>query len=343
MKIDNKRIGDKQACFIIAEAGVNHNGDIKLAKKMVDTAKAAGCDAVKFQTFKAKDLVTDDAKLADYQLKNTKKKIQLDMLKSLELNEEDFYKLRKYCNKKNIIFLSTPHSDDVLDFLNPLIKAYKIASGDLTNLPFLKKIAQKNKPIILSTGMSTLKEVKTAVRTIKKYNNRLVLLHCTTSYPCPLRDVNLKVMLTLKKEFDLPIGYSDHTNDIFVSPIAVALGACVIEKHFTLDKQLEGPDHKASLNPEELSLMVENIRKVEQLMGSEKKRPTGTEKEIMKVARKSIVAGLEIDKGKKISSGMLTVKRPGIGISPNLLNKIIGKKANRNIKKDSLIKFKDLS
>jgi len=344
IKIGKRLIGEGQTCFIIAEAGVNHNGSLELAKKLINMAKNAGADAVKFQTFKAENIVTGKTEMANYWKKSTgKKETQLKMLKKYELSFDDFKILKRYCDRKKIIFLSTPHSEDAIDFLKPLVPAYKIASGDLTNLPFLEKVAKKKKPIILSTGMGNLKEVKEAVETIKKSgNNKIILLHCTTSYPCPLEDVNLRVMLTLKKEFNLPVGYSDHTLGILVPIMAVAMGAKVIEKHFTLNKNLPGPDHKASLEPKEFKEMVKVIRDVEKALGSEIKKPTKSEEKIKKIVRKSIVAKTDIPKGEKIRKEMLITKRPGTGIEPKYINKVIGRITKREIKKDSLIKFQDL-
>lgn len=339
IKIGQKLIGEGEPCFIITEAGVNHNGDIKLAKELIDVARAAGADAIKFQTFKAENLVTKNTRMADYQEKNIgKKESQLKMLEKLELNEKDFIKLKKYCDKKRIIFLSTPHSEDAIDFLEPLVPAYKIGSGDLTNLPFLEKIAKKKKPIILSTGMSNLREVKEAINTIRKTgNNKIILLHCTTNYPCPLEEVNLRAMLTLKKEFNLPVGYSDHTLGILVPVVAVALGAKIIEKHFTLNKNLPGPDHKASLEPKELKEMIGVIRNVEKALGNGIKKPTKSEEKIKKNIRKSIVAKIDILKGTEIKKNMLVIKRPGTGIEPKFLNGILGREARQNIKRDELI------
>ena len=344
VKIRNRVIGEGHPLFIIAEAGVNHNGDVGLAKKLIDGAKEAGADAVKFQTFKAENVVTENAGMAKYQKRNTgKSQTQLGMIKKLELKYKDFIKLKKYCDKKKIIFLSTPHTEDAVDFLEPLVPAYKIGSGDLTNLPFLKKIAKKKKPIILSTGMATLAEVREAVKTIKKAgNNKIILLHCTTNYPCPLEEVNLRAMQTLKQEFNLPVGYSDHTLGITISIMAVAMGANAIEKHFTLNRNLPGPDHKASLEPDELRNMVIAIRNVEKALGNGIKKLTKSEEEIKKVARKSIVAKVDIPAGTKITKEMLIIKRPGTGIEPRYLNKLIGKIAKKEIKKDTLIKFKDL-
>ncbi|MBL7156484.1 MAG: N-acetylneuraminate synthase [Candidatus Pacebacteria bacterium] len=346
IKIGKKLISEKSPCFIIAEAGVNHNGSLELAKKLVDAAKEARADAVKFQTFTAENVVTETARMAEYQKKNIgKKKTQLEMIREFELKFEDFAKLKKYCDNKKIIFLSTPHSKDAIDFLNPLVSAFKIGSGDLTNLPFLQKVAKKKKPIILATGMSDLAEVKDAVKTIKKAgNNKIILLHCTTNYPCPIEEVNLKAMLTLKEQFGpLLVGYSDHTDGINVALTAVALGAWIIEKHFTLDKNLPGPDHKASLNPKELKEMVRAIRDIEKALGHGAKKPFKSEKRIRKLVRKSIIAKTDILKGTKILKNTLIIKRPGTGIAPKHLDKIIGKKAKKNIKKDALIKFKDLS
>src|SRR3989344_2351397 len=345
VKIGNKFIGENQPVFIIAEAGVNHNGSLAMAKKLVDAAKAAGADAIKFQTFKSEDLVTQGAGMAKYQEKNTgKKESQLSMLKKLELKNQDFIALKKYCDKKNIMFLSTAHKKDAVDFLNPLMPAFKIASGDLTNVPFLQAVAKNKKPMIVSTGMADMKEIQEAVATIiKAGNQKIIVLHCTTNYPCPLKEVNLKAMITMKKKFGLPVGYSDHTEGIWVSVMAAAMGATALEKHFTLDKSLPGPDHKASLEPKGLQEMVDKVREVEKILGSGIKKPTASEKNIALVARKSIVAKKDILKGQKVTGNMLTVKRPGSGIEPKYLNKIIGKYAKEDIKKESLVKWNQVS
>ncbi|MCK4781632.1 N-acetylneuraminate synthase family protein [Candidatus Parcubacteria bacterium] len=363
IKIENKLIGEKKPCFIIAEAGVNHNGDLGLAKKLVDAAKNAGVDVVKFQTFKSEKIVTPDAKQAKYQSENIgKKESQYAMLKRLELPYSKFRELKAYCDRKGIIFLSTPHScQEDVDLVAELCPAIKVGSGDLTNLPILKYIAGKKLPIILSTGMATLEEVREAVETILSINEKLILLHCTTNYPTPLNEVNLKAMLTMAKEFDLPVGYSDHTEGINVSLAAVALGACVIEKHFTLDRNLPGPDHKASLEPLELKKMVDGIRNIEkrlnqkenldniitelnipEALGSGIKKPNPSEIEVAEVARKSIVAAVDIKKGTKIVEEMLIIKRPGIGILPKYFNKVIGRIVKKDINQDTLIEFKDL-
>jgi len=265
-KINRKAVREKP-CFIIAEAGVNHNGSLDLAKKLVDVAKEAGADAVKFQTFKAEDLATKKSKLAEYQKKN-KKGNQLDMLKGLELKDSNFRELKIYCTSKKIIFLSSPHTEDAINFLDPLLTIYKIGSGDLNNPRFLEKVTKKKKPIILSTGMSDLSEVEEAVKAIKKAGNQKIsLLHCTTSYPCDFKDVNLRAMITLKNKFGLPVGYSDHTLGTEVAVAAVALGAEIVEKHITLDKKMSGPDQMASLDLKEFKRMVEEIRSVEKSFG----------------------------------------------------------------------------
>ncbi len=317
IKIGKKIIGEDKPCFIIAEAGVNHNGSLKLAKKLVAAAKEAGVDAIKFQVFRAENLVTEKTGMADYQKRNIgKKESQLEMLRKLELKHKDFKELKKYCDKKNIIFLSTPHScQEDVDLIAELSPAIKVGSGDLTNLPILKYIAEKSLPIILSTGMAYLEEIREAVETILPINKELILLHCTTNYPTPLNEVNLKAIQTLEKEFNLPVGYSDHTEDINVSLATVALGACIIEKHFTLDRNLPGPDHKASLEPQELKEMVEGIRNTEtrltqkenpqniikeldigEALGDGIKEPRPSEVEVAKVVRKSIVAAEDIKK-----------------------------------------------
>jgi N-acetylneuraminate synthase len=344
ISIGKKCIGQGERCFIIAEAGVNHNGDAKLAKRLIDMAKNAGADAVKFQTFKAEEIVTARTPMAGYQQKNLgENESHREMLKKLELKYEDFIELKKYCDNKDIIFLSTPHTENAIDFLEPLVPLYKIGSGDLTNLPFLEKVAQKGKPIILSTGMSTLMEVKEAVNTIiNKKNKKIILLHCTTNYPCPLGEVNLMAMKTLENELGLPVGYSDHTEGILISVAAVALGACVIEKHFTLDKGLRGPDHKASLEPQEFKEMIQAIRAAEKALGDGVKKPSRNEDKIKGLIRKSITAKVNIPIGAVIYEDMLAIKRPGKGIPPKYLFKIIGAKAKKNIAQDKIVRWGDL-
>lgn len=320
----------KNKTFVIGEAGINHNGKLSLALKLVDKAKEAGVTAVKFQTFKAEALDSRKAKVK--------------IFKKLELSKQDFIKLKKYCDKKGLIFLSTPHSPEAIGFLEPLVPCYKIGSADLTNIPFLEKVASKKKPIILSTGMASLSEIRKVVRAIKKQRNtKIILLQCTTCYPCPLEEVNLQAITTLKKEFGLPVGLSDHTLSTVVPALAVALGAQVIEKHFTLARTLPGPDHAASLTPEELKQMVKAIREAEKALGSPLKKPTKNESKIKKLVRKSIVAKMALAKGTVLKKEMLTIKRPGTGIEPKDLDKVIGKKTKRGLGRDELIKLSDLN
>jgi N-acetylneuraminate synthase/N,N'-diacetyllegionaminate synthase len=334
---------------MIVEAGVNHNGSLELAKKMVDAAVEAGADVIKFQSFSSDKIAIKEAPKAKYQLKTTdKEESQLDMLKKLELNADNFRELKKYCDEKGIMFLSTAHTLDTLNYLDALVPAYKIGSGDLTNIPALKKIAERQKPIILSTGMATLEEVHEAVKTITEINDKLILFHCTTSYPCPKEEVNLGAMETLMKEFpDILIGYSDHTLGIDVPLMAAKLGAVILEKHFTLDKNMPGPDHRASMEPEELKEMITKLRnkdypELDELdLGSYEKKPTATEIEIEKVARKSLVAGQDIIKGTSITEEMIDIKRPGTGMKPKELYNILGKKAEKDIKKNTLLKPED--
>ena len=341
MKISNRVIGKGKPCFIIAEAGVNHNGKIELAKKLVDAAKNADADAVKFQTFKTEEVMVRTAPKAEYQKETTGEGTQYDLIKKLELSEKDFKELAGYAKQKGIIFLSTPFDEESADLLEKLnVPTFKIGSGDLTNLLLLEHIAKKGKPIIVSTGMATLDEVEDAVNAVKNTgNNQLILLHCTSNYPANIEDCNLLAMHTLEKEFNVPVGYSDHTLGITVPVAAAAMGARVIEKHFTLDKNLPGPDHRASLEPDELKEMVKEIRNVEKALGTGEKKPAKSEIEIQKVARKSIVAKVNIAKGSIITKEMLTVKRPGTGLVPKYYYKIVGKKAKKNIKENELINW----
>jgi N,N'-diacetyllegionaminate synthase len=330
--------------LIIAEAGVNHNGDINLAKKLIDVAASCGADMVKFQTFSADSLATKNAKMAKYQIKNTKNdEAQQNMLSRLELSEDDHESLIDYCKLKKIEFLSTGFDIQAIDFLiKKNIKLIKIPSGNLTDLPYLKKIAQKNMPVILSTGMANLQEVSDAVSIL--INNGLkkellTLLHCTTQYPAPHEDINLMAIETMRTKFDLEIGYSDHTLGIEASIAAVALGASVIEKHFTLSRNFDGPDHKASLEPDELKTMVKSIRNIELSMGNGIKEPSQHEKENIAIARKSIVASQNILKGELYSDKNITSKRPGCGLSPMLWDDLIGKPANQSYNQDDLIEL----
>jgi N,N'-diacetyllegionaminate synthase len=333
-----------QRTVIIAEAGVNHNGKLKLAYKLVDVAKECGADFVKFQTFIPELIVSKFAKKANYQTKNTQtKESQLQMLKKLTLSYKNFRKLKRYCQKRKIEFLSTPFDLKSIDFLKSLkMKYFKIPSGQITDLPYLIKVAKLKKKVILSTGMANLVEIKKALKILasngtKKKN--VTVLQCNSEYPTPLRDANVRAMLTIKKKFKINVGYSDHTEGIEASLAAVALGAKIIEKHITLNKNLSGPDHKASITPEELKKMVEGIRKVTVALGNGVKKVSSSERKNIKIARPSIVAAIKIKKGEKFTSKNLTIKRPGNGISPMKLFKVIGKIAKRNFSADELIKL----
>lgn len=345
MIIGRKQIGDTNPCFIIAEAGVNHNGSVDLAKELIDVAKDAGADAVKFQTFKAEDLVTEKAEKADYQRHTTAPdESQYQMLKNLELSHQDFRTLSQYARKKEIVFLSTPFDQASVDLLDGTgMAAFKIPSGEITNIPLLRYVARKKKPILLSTGMSTLGEVEEAVNCLQNQgNSEIVLFHCLTQYPAPIEDANLQAMQTLHCSFKLPVGFSDHTPGIVASIAAVALGACIIEKHFTLDKAMPGPDHSASLEPHELKAMVDGIRDVERAMGNGLKSPTPAEQIIKRTIRKSIVAAKEIPSGAVIDESMLAIKRPGTGIEPKYWNDILGKRTRISIPRDHLIRWREL-
>ncbi len=328
--------------MIIAEAGVNHNGSLDTAKKMVDEAKRCGADIVKFQTARLDSLVSKSAKMAEYQKTNTgTNDTQKELLKSLLLSYNDFRDLYNYCNEAGIKFLSTPFDVESIAFLDELgCDIWKIPSGEITNLPYLIKIAQTQKPVIMSTGMSTLQEVSEAIRALKENGtNELTLLHCTTEYPAAYEDVNLNAMLTLKKEFGCPVGYSDHTKGVEISVAAVAMGATVIEKHFTLDKNMQGPDHKASLEPDELLHLVKSIRNVETALGDGFKAPSEAELKNIEVARKSIVALKAINKGELLTDKNITTKRPGCGISPMKWFDVLGTEAIKDFDEDELIEI----
>lgn len=328
--------------FIIAEAGVNHNGSIKLAKKLIDAACEAKADAVKFQTFKADKLVSRNAAKAEYQKQTTdKKESQFDMIKKLELDADTHKELMAYCKEKKIMFLSTPFDHESIELLNNMgLEIFKIPSGEITNLPYLRHVGKLNKKVILSTGMTDIGEIEDALDALTEAGTKkenITVLHANTMYPTPMEDVNLNAMVTIGRTFDIAYGYSDHTLGIEVDIAAVALGACVIEKHFTLDKTMEGPDHKASLEPNELSEMVKAIRNIELALGSSVKKPSKSEIQNIEVARKSIVAACGIKKGEELSEDKLTVKRPGNGISPMHWDEIVGSVALKNYKEDEPI------
>lgn len=332
--------------FIIAEAGVNHNGSMEIARRLIDEAKAAGSDAIKFQTFKARKLVSRKADKAPYQKETTSRdESQYDMLKRLELGEQEHFDLISLCKEKGIIFLSSPFDEESADLLEKIgVNMFKIPSGEITNLPFLQHIARKNKPLIMSTGMATLEEVEEALNSIYTTGNkRVTLLHCVTEYPAPFAEINLRAMLTMKKAFNLPVGYSDHTPGIEIAIAAVSLGAEVIEKHFTLDKNMEGPDHKASIEPHELRQMIRSIRNVENSLGDGVKRPAPCELKNMEIARKSIVAAELIKRGQPLTKKNVVIKRPGYGVQPKDMEKILGRIAKSDIHPDEVVTWEKLS
>ena len=328
--------------FIIAEAGVNHNGSIQLAKKLIDKAVFSGADAVKFQTFKAKNVVSKSAPKADYQKQTTNsRESQFDMIKRLELDERAHKELIAYCKEANITFLSTPFDLDSVDLLNELgLQIFKIPSGEITNLPYLRRIGSLNKKVILSTGMSDLKEIGDAIKILTNagtLKENITVLHANTMYPTPMEDVNLRAMQTIQNKFDVAVGYSDHTLGIEVDIAAVAMGATIIEKHFTIDTSMDGPDHKSSIDPEELKAMVSSIRNIEKALGSSIKKPSKSEKPNIIMARKSIVASKSIKKGELFTEKNITIKRPGTGISPMKWDSILGKVAERDYQLDDLL------
>jgi N-acetylneuraminate synthase len=325
---------------IIAEAGVNHNGDIELAKEMIIKAKEAKADYIKFQTFSADELVLPDTEKANYQTVNDKiKESQFMMLKRLELSKQDFVELKGVCDRIQIGFLSTPFDISSIDFLEKMkLDFWKVPSGEITNYPYLKKIALTGKKVVMSTGMSSLEEIEQAIEVLRSNGSSdIVIMHCTTEYPTPFQDANLYAIKTLQKKFACKVGYSDHTLGIEASIAAVALGATIIEKHFTLNKNMQGPDHSASLEPKELNNLVNSVRNIEIAMGNGVKKATTSEIENKEIIRKSIVAKININKDEIFSEQNLTVKRPAKGLSPMRWNEIIGNKADRDYKKDEMI------
>jgi len=346
VRIGERVLGPEQPCFIIAEAGVNHNGDVELAERLVDVAVEAEADAVKFQTFKANRVVSAAAPKAEYQLWTTDSaESQLEMVKRLELSPQAHRELQAYCQKRGVLFMSTPFDEGSVDLLDELgVPVFKIGSGEVTNWPLLKYIASKGKPVIFSTGMSYLSEVDAAVRVIRDAGcDQLVLLHCVSNYPADPMDVNLRAMHTMRTAFQVPVGYSDHTPGIEVALAAVALGACVIEKHFTLDRQLPGPDHRASLEPDELKAMVQGIRLVEQVLGSGRKVPAPSEADSIRVARRSLVAAHDISTGTVLTEEDLAIKRPGTGLPPAMQPYVVGRTARTAIPAGTLIRLEMLA
>jgi N,N'-diacetyllegionaminate synthase len=334
IEFGDRKIGRAEPCFIIAEAGVNHNGSIEMAHQLVDAAVAAGADAVKFQTFKAEDLSIANAPKADYQRRNEDRdESSFEMLKRLELDLDAHTLLMEYCEQKGILFLSTPFDEGSVDLLNDLgVGAFKIPSGEITNTPLLTYIAGKGKPLFVSTGMSYLGDVETAVRTILQAGNQdFVILHCVSSYPADPCDTNLRAMSTMANAFGCPVGYSDHTMGIEVALAAVSLGACVIEKHITLDRNLPGPDHQASIDPKELVRLVRSIRNVEVALGHGRKEPVASEENTAVVSRKSLVAACDIRAGTELSADMIAIKRPGTGLAPSMFPHLLGSRVRRDI------------
>lgn len=326
--IVGRKVGPGQSCFIIAEAGVNHNGDLALAHQLVDVAVQATADAVKFQTFRAEQLVALDAPKAKYQIEHTDEaESQYEMLRRLELSKGAFRELRDYCRERGILFLSTPFEEESADFLADLgVPAFKISSGEITNLPFLSYVARKKKPMIVSTGMAYLGEVEAAINTIYAAGNHdLILLHCVSNYPADPADINLRALQTMGAAFDVPVGYSDHTMGIEAALAAVAMGACVIEKHFTLDRTLAGPDHWASLEPNELMALVRSIRTVETSLGNGRKQPAVSESRTAAVVRKSLVAARDIPAGAVLTEEMIAIRRPGTGLPPAMRPFLVGR------------------
>lgn len=338
--IDSFQIGTDQPCFIIAEAGVNHNGDLQLALELVDQAKAAGADCVKFQTFKAESVVTAKAPKANYQLEVTDKmESQLTMLKKLELSKSDYIEITNRCAEQNIMFLSTPYNEDDAGFLNDLgVGAFKIASGQLVEHSFLQHVASFGKPMILSTGMATLAEVYDAVQVLLSVNfDQIIILQCTTNYPSKLEDSNIRAMTSMGKALDVLMGYSDHVPNNYACYAAVAHGATVIEKHFTLDKKMDGPDHSSSLNPEEFCELVKGVRAIELSLGSAVKSPSAAEIANTEGMRRSIVLVNSRKHGDVIRKEDIEFKRPATGIPPKYLNRVLGKKLTRDVSKDEIL------
>nr|ADI22454.1 sialic acid synthase [uncultured gamma proteobacterium HF0500_05P21] len=342
MQLANQNLISKNEVYIIAEAGVNHNGDLDRALEMISVAKSSGANAIKFQTTIPHELVTVTAQKAEYQKKSTQEnQTQLEMIREISLSFSDFIDLKKECERSSIEFLSTPFDIESVNFLSKIgVKKFKIPSGEITNLPYLRLIGEKKKPIILSTGMANMAEIKKAVDVISSSGltkNQITILHCNTEYPTPIEDVNLNAMLTIKEELGVSIGYSDHTMGHEIALAAVAMGASVIEKHFTLDKSLPGPDQSTSLEPTELVSFVGSIRNLEIALGSFTKEPTPSERKNIPIARKSIVAKRVIKKGEKFTEKNITTKRPGTGLSPMKWDEIIGSISGKDYKFDDLI------
>jgi len=345
LSIAGRSIGQQHPCYIIAEAGINHNGDLKRALAMIDAAADSQADAVKFQSFKTLRLVTKDAPQADYQKRNTGSgESQFDMLRRCELSPDDHRVLIRHCQKRGISFLSTPFEEESTDLLDELeVSAFKISSGDVTNLPLLAHVASKKRPVVLSTGMCNLGEVEAAVEVLQQDEVEFAILHCVSNYPTDPRDVNLRAMHTLRTAFRVPIGYSDHTLGTCVSVAAATLGACIVEKHFTLDRTLPGPDHAASLEPAELCSLVRDIRVVEDALGTGRKTAAASERNTAEVARKSLVAAKDIPAGTVLTEEHISIKRPGTGLPPAMRNFIVNRTARNAIPAGALIRLENVA
>lgn len=339
-------VGEGSPCCVIAEAGVNHNGDMELAHRLIDSAKAAGADAIKFQSYHTEDLITTHAIKAAYQVATTgESESQYGMLKALELTGDQQAELKAHCDHVGVLYLCTPYDSASVEMLDRLaVAAYKVASTDTTNIPMLRQIARKRRPVLLSTGMSTLEEVQLAVRTLRDegLDGRIILLQCTSEYPAPIEEVNLRGMHTMREACRCPVGFSDHTAGLGASPWAVALGACVVEKHFTLDRTLPGPDHRASLVPLEMADLVNTIRSVEMALGDGIKRPMPSELRNKPIMQKSVVARRHIPAGHIIQTEDLTCKRPATGLSPAWFDRVVGKRARTSMSADHIIEMADI-
>ena len=342
IQIGGQKVGEGAPCFIIAEAGVNHNGSLSTALELVDAAAWAGASAIKFQTFKTERLVSRTAPKAAYQQAATgSKETQFEMLRKLELSEKDHVRLLRHCRKKGLLFLSTPFDEESADFLESLgVPAFKIGSGELTNDLLLEHLARKKRPLILSTGMASLREVDAAVRALRNAGNReLALLHCVSNYPADPAQVNLRAMQTMARRYRAPVGYSDHTRGIEVAIGAAALGACALEKHLTLDRRMPGPDHQASIEPKELAAMVYAVRVVQSALGDGRKRPSASEKNVAEAARKSLVAARDLPRGAVLKRVDLTARRPGLGLPPSAWKQLAGKRCKRAIREGEVFRL----
>jgi len=345
MNIAGRKIGDKYSVFIIAEAGINHNGNVDIAKKMIDTAKNSGVDAIKFQTFKAEDFVSDEKQKYTYESRGKKvTESMLKMFERYEFNEQEWREIANYCKIKEIIFFSTPQNMPDLELLIKIgIPAIKVGSDDLVNLPLLENYSKKNLPMIISTGMAYESEIDEAIKTVEKNNKNIAILHCISTYPAEIKELNLAKITTLKQKYpNYIIGFSDHSQGILAAEISTALGAKIFEKHFTLDNNMEGPDHRFSANPIELKTIVEKIREVEKILGKSELGPTSEEIKMRKICHRSIVASKNITKNEILTQHNISLKRPGTGLPPKYFKEVLGKKAKKDIRKNELINLEEI-